>query len=361
MGPELTAFESAMAGLVGARHAIGVSSGTTGLHLCVLAANVCDGDLVVTSPFSFVASTNVLLYERAIPVFVDVDPKTGNIDPLRLADAVSDLQYGGRRARRWLPRNYRPRRTTLKAILPVDVFGQPADFDPISDTAKQHGLSLIEDSCEALGSEYKGRPAGMLGDVGVFAFYPNKQITTGEGGVVVTSRDDWAERMRALRNQGRAPGDAWLDHTYLGYNYRLDEMSAALGRQQLARLEILLAKRQRVAGWYNNRLLGIDSIQVPTPSPGTSRIGWFVYVIRLERGVDRNAVAGRLEKEGVPSRPYFPSIHLQPYMRERFGYMSGDYPISEDLSARSLALPFSTIMTERQVESVCQKVTKALR
>lgn len=360
MGSRIVAFEQAMCAFTGAKHAIGVNSGTAGLHLCVRAAGIEPGDLVITTPFSFVASTNVVLFEHAVPVFVDVDPRTGNLDPQRVAEAVADLTQGGRAAQRWLPRKNAAHSEKLKAILAVDVFGQPADMDPLRETADRYGLVLIEDSCESLGAQYKGRPAGTLADYGVFAFYPNKQITTGEGGMVVTDDDQAADLMRALRNQGRAPGDTWLQHTHLGYNYRLDEMSAALGEVQMTRLEELLAARERVAGWYGERLSEIAAVEAPYLAAETTRVSWFVYVIRLRAGIDREAVAKRLGEVGIPVRPYFLPIHLQPYLVERFGYRMGDYPVTEDLGARGLALPFSGKMTEEQVETVCRALQRAL-
>jgi dTDP-4-amino-4,6-dideoxygalactose transaminase len=356
MGPYIQAFEAAFTGYTERRHAIGVNSGTAGLHLCVLAAGVGEGDLVLTTPFSFVASTNVILFERGIPVFVDVDPLTGNIDPNLVAQAVGDLLEGGSAAEKWLPRQGVQRASQLKAIIPVDVFGQPADLEPVCQAAAQAGLPVIEDSCEALGAEYKGRKAGTLGDYGVFAFYPNKQITTGEGGVIVTDDERAGQLMRALRNQGRAPGDTWLQHTHLGYNYRLDELSAALGTVQMARLEELLTKRQRVANWYKERLAGIPGVEAPHLAATTSRVSWFVYVVRFLPGVDRDGLARRLAERGIPARPYFLPIHLQPYMVERFGYRPGDFPVTEDLGRRGLALPFSGVMTEAQVERVCREL-----
>ena len=362
MGRYIDAFEAAMRAYTGCQHAIGVNSGTAGLHLCVRAAGIGPGDVVITTPFSFVASTNVILYEGATPVFVDVDPLTGNIDPAQVQQAAHDLANGGAAARRWLPRQGFPtdRPLRLKAILPVDVFGQPADLDPINQTAQTYHISVIEDACEALGAGYKGRKAGSLGDYGVFAFYPNKQITTGEGGMVVTNHAPAADLMRALRNQGRAPGDTWLQHTYLGYNYRLDEMSAALGAVQMGRLDDLLAKRQRVADWYGERLPEIPGIQPPALAKTTSRVSWFVYVIRLTQQVDRAAVAQALAQKGVPVRPYFLPIHLQPYMVERFGYRAGDFPVTEDLGQRGLALPFSGVMDEGQVDAVCRALAETI-
>jgi dTDP-4-amino-4,6-dideoxygalactose transaminase len=364
MGEKIVAFEDAFKRLTGLKHAIGVNSGTAGLHLCVRAAGIEAGDLVITTPFSFVSSTNVLLFEKAIPVYVDVERQTGNIDPTLLEQAADDLMVGGGRSARWLPRHLPARgwetRGSLKALLPVDVFGQPADYDAILPSARRYGLQVIEDSCEALGAEYKGHPAGTLGDSAVFAFYPNKQITTGEGGMIVTDDDGAARLMNTLRNQGRAPGDTWLDHTYLGYNYRLDEMSAALGVTQMARLESLLNARQQVADWYAQYLAGIDEITPPALVPNTTRMSWFVYVIRISEKINRDAFARLLISKGVPVRPYFLPIHLQPYMREMFGYEAGDYPVTEYLGRVGLAIPFSGALREEQVVIVCQAIREAL-
>jgi perosamine synthetase len=362
MGGRIDAFEQAFRRYTGARFAFGVNSGTAGLHLCVRAAGIGPGDLVLTTPFSFVASSNVLLFEQAVPVFVDVDPHTGNIDPDQLRQAAGDLAQGGKAAQRWLPRKGAgDSHAPLKAILPVDVFGQPADMDAVQAVASAHGVRVIEDSCEALGAEYKGRKAGTLGDFGVFAFYPNKQITTGEGGLVITDDERAAALMLALRNQGRAPGDTWLSHTYLGYNYRLDEMSAALGVVQMARIEELLQRREQVSQWYAQRLPEIAGVEAPCQSADTTRASWFVYVIRLAAGMDRQRIAQELGQIGIPGRPYFLPIPLQPYMVERFGYQAGDYPVTEDLGARGLALPFSGKMSEAQVERVCQALRDTLQ
>ncbi|MCX6036045.1 MAG: DegT/DnrJ/EryC1/StrS family aminotransferase, partial [Chloroflexi bacterium] len=247
-------------------------------------------------------------------------------------------------------------RRALKAILGVDVFGQSADWDSMRKVADEFGLKVIEDSCEALGAEYKDRKVGTLGDYGVFAFYPNKQITTGEGGIIVTDDAQAADLMRALRNQGRAPGDTWLSHTYLGYNYRLDEMSAALGAAQMLRLEKLLRKREQVAAWYEERLAEIPGVEAPVVERFATRMSWFVYVVRFDPAIDRDALAKHLEARGVPVRPYFLPIHLQPYMVERFGYRAGDFPVAEDLGRRGLALPFSGVMTEEQVEFVYRAI-----
>lgn len=347
LGPKVVEFERAFCNYTGAKQAIAVNSGTAGLHLCVRAAGIGPGDLVITTPFSFVASTNALLFEQAIPVFVDVDPKTGNLDAEQVADAAKNIH-------KYLPRASHIAPGTLKALLPVDVFGQPAAMDKIQAVAQEHGLKVIEDSCEALGAAYKGQKAGTFGDFGIFAFYPNKQVTTGEGGVIITDDEKAADFMRALRNQGRAPGDTWLSHTYMGYNYRLDEMSSALGIAQMKRLGEMLAKREAVAGWYAERLSEIPGIEIPVIAPETTRMSWFVYVIRLAKGIDRTALAKRLEARGVPIRPYFLPIHLQPYMVERFGYREGDFPVTEDLGQRGVAVPFSGVMTETQVDYVCE-------
>ncbi|MGD8553722.1 MAG: DegT/DnrJ/EryC1/StrS family aminotransferase [Anaerolineales bacterium] len=360
MGPEIEAFEASVAEYIGARHAVAVNSGTAGLHLCVRAMGVGEGDYVITTPFSFVASANVLLYERAIPIFIDVDVHTGNIDTSQVAEAAHELLEGGSRAEQWLPRKGVQPGGQLKAILPVDVFGQPADYEQLQSVAQEHDLFLLEDSCEAIGARYKDRPAGMFGEAGVFAFYPNKQMTTAEGGVVVSDNDELADMVRAMRNQGRAPGDTWLEHTYLGYNYRLSELSAALGRSQMERLDTLLEKRERVAGWYTKRLEPINGVEVPQIVESTTRMSWFVYVIRLEEGLDQAEVAQRLAERGVPSRPYFAPIHLQPYFKAQFGYREGDFPVTEDLGSRSLALPFSSVMPEEDVEYVCDVIAEVV-
>ena len=351
LGPYVKAFEQAFRDFTGAKHAIAVNSGTAGLHLCVRAAGWRDGDRVITTPFSFVSSTNVLLYERVTPIFVDAEPLTGNIDTVQLKAAVQDLMTSETAAAKWLP----PKGDSggkLKGILAVDVFGQPADFDEIRAAADPHDLTVIEDSCEALGAMYKNRPAGLLGDMGVFAFYPNKQITTGEGGLVVTNQDEAAAVIRSQRNQGRAEGDTWLAHTYLGFNYRMDEMSAALGTAQMSRIDELIRKRGQVADWYQEELADIDEIELPHTAATTTRDSWFVYVIRVKDAERRDEVSQKLKALGIPVRPYFSPIHLQPYMQEKFGYEPGRFPVTEDLGRRGLAIPFSGMMTREQVAAV---------
>lgn len=351
MGPYVQSFEQSFREFTGAKHAIAVNSGTAGLHLCVRAAGWSDGDRVITTPFSFVSSTNVLLYERITPIFVDAEPLTGNIDTVQLKAAVEDLNSSETAADKWLP----PKGDNggkLKGILAVDVFGQPADFDAINAAAKPFKLPVIEDSCEALGAMYKGRPAGLLGDMGVFAFYPNKQITTAEGGLVVTNDDKAAAIIRSQRNQGRAEGDTWLAHTYLGFNYRMDEMSAALGTVQMSRINELIRKRNQAAEWYREELSDIDEIELPYTAATTTRDSWFVYVIRVKDAEKRDEVSQKLKALGIPVRPYFSPIHLQPYMQERFGYEPGRFPVTEDLGRRGLAIPFSGMITREQIAAV---------
>ena len=366
LGPKIDEFEERFAAYVGARHAVAVSSGTAGLHLCVIAAGVGERNLVITTPFSFVASANVILYERATPIFVDIDPQTLNIDPALVAQAADDLARGGDAANRWLPPTLRHPPSAIcyrpSAILPVHAFGQPADMDPILEVAREYDLAVIEDACEALGAEYKGRRIGTQHETRntkhatVFAFYPNKQMTTGEGGMIVTDREDWDALFRSLRNQGRDVFDAWLNHTRLGYNYRLDEMSAALGLAQLGRIEELLAKRERVAQIYNERLREVEGVTIPYVASDTTRISWFVYVIRLAPEVNRNAVMAALEERGISSRPYFTPIHLQPFYRETFGYTEGDFPITESVARSTLALPFYGNLDEEKIDFVCESL-----
>jgi len=345
LGPRLVRFEETLAAYVGARHGIGVNSGTSGLHLCLIAAGVGEGDVVLTTPFSFVASANCILYERARPVFVDIDPDTLAIDPGALEHTVRRLTAKGER---------------VKAVLPVHVFGHPADMDPIAAVAAQYDLRIVEDACEAIGASYKGRSVGTLGDAAVFAFYPNKQITTGEGGMIVTADEAWDGLCRSLRNQGRDVFDGWLEHSRLGFNYRLDEMSAALGCVQVERLDEILARRARVADAYTKRLARLDHVTPPPVAPWVTRMSWFVYVVRLAEWLDRDTVIRDLEARGVPARAYFPPIHLQPVYRERFGHKAGDFPVSESLGHRCLALPFFGTMTDLQIDTVCGALGEVL-
>jgi perosamine synthetase len=338
IGPKIEEFERRMAEVAGRRFGIGVSSGTAALHVIVRALGIGRGDEVVTSPFSFVASANCVMFEGARPAFVDIDGATLNIDPSRVEAAITER---------------------TRAILAPDIFGLPCDWPALERIAAKHGLPLVEDSCEAIGASVKGAPAGSFGEAGAFAFYPNKQITTGEGGVIVTDREDLATLARSLRNQGRGESGEWLEHERLGYNYRLDEMSAALGLSQAARLDEILAERRRVADCYIRRLAGIDGVETLREPEGLTR-SWFVFVVVLARGVDRAAVMKRLGEAGVGCRDYFSPIHLQTYIREALGTKEGDFPVTEDVSRRTLALPFFTRMTDMQIEYVVEKLKEAV-
>lgn len=334
-GPMLKELEEKVADYVQARFAIGVSSGTAALHLAIKAAGIKDGDEVITTPFTFVASVNCILYERGRPVFVDINCQSLNIDPDLIEEKIT-----GR----------------TKAILPVHVFGQPCEMDRILAIAERHHLLVIEDACEALGAEIDGQRVGTLGDIGVYAFYPNKQVTTGEGGMVVTDDRDHASLVRSLRNQGRDDGTPESHHSKLGYNYRLDELSCALGVAQLQRIEELLAKREKVAALYNERLKGLGMIELPSFDPRMN-LSWFVYVIRLSVGIDRQSVMAQLDAYEIPSRAYFPPVHLLPYIQEMLGYRRGDFPRTESVSRSTLALPFHGKMREDEVNYVCDALS----
>jgi perosamine synthetase len=337
LGPRVRRFEEEFARYTGAAGAVAVNSGTSGLHLCLAALGVGPGDEVITTSFSFVASANCALYQGATPVFADIDPMTLNIDPAQVADLVT---------------------ARTRVVLPVDVFGQPADLEELGAIADRHGLALVEDACEAVGAERNGRRVGTGVKAAVFAFYPNKQMTTGEGGVIVSDDLGLCDVLRSLSNQGRDDAGTWMNHVRLGYNYRLDEMSAALGVSQLRRLDETLARRARVASWYSERLAGVPGVVTPYVAPGTTRMSWFVFVVRLEEGVDRTALMAALEADGVPTRPYFVPIHLQPLYRRRFGYRPGDLPVTERVAGSTLALPFFTRMTEDQVGYVCERLAR---
>jgi perosamine synthetase len=328
LGPLLAEFEERFAAWVDAPYASAVSSGTAGLHLALRAVGVSDGTEVITTPFSFVASANVALYERARPVFADIDPVTLNVAPDAVAAALS-------------PRT--------AAILPVHVFGYPADIAAL----ERLGVPIVEDACEALGAVFAdGTPVGGGPHPAVFGFYPNKQLTTGEGGMVTTADAAMKERLDSERNQGRAPNMDWLDHDRLGFNYRLSDVACALGLAQLERLEAMLAGRERAASWYLQALAGIEGLGLPCPNEGGVRRGWFVFVIQLPRGVDRDGTIRALAERGVPSKPYFPAIHLMSFYRERFGHREGEFPVCEDVAARSIALPFFPELSEGQVARV---------
>lgn len=336
LGPQTEQFEQALARYVGVQHAVAVSSGTAALHLIVRALGLGPGDEVLVPSFTFAASVNVLLYEGATPVFVDVEPDTYNLNP-------ADLE------RKVTPRS--------KAIMAVDVFGHPVEWDAILPVAEQYGLRVIDDACEALGAEYRGRRVGQFGDATSFAFYPNKQMTTGEGGMIVTDRADIARLARSLRNQGRGEMGAWLEHQRLGYNYRMDEMSAALGASQLRRLDTFLARRAAVAQAYDELLRGLEWVRPPLVRPHV-RVSWFVYVVTLAPGLDRDEIIRGLAARGIPCRGYFSPLHRQPYLQERLGQATPALPVTDDAARRTLALPFHNHLTVDQAAEVVAALTR---
>jgi perosamine synthetase len=336
LGPLLAEFERAFCSYLGAAFGSAVSSGTAGLHLALRAVGVTDGDEVVTSPFSFVASANAILYERARPVFVDIDPVTLNIDPQGAAAAVTD-------------------RTA--ALLPVHIFGYPADMPAL----ERLGPPIVEDACEALGAVHAdGVTVGARGHPAVFGFYANKQLTTGEGGIVTTADPAIKERIDSERNQGRAPDMGWLDHDRLGFNYRLSDIACAIGLAQLERLDELLGARAHAASLYRETLGAVEGLELPCPDAGGDRRGWFVFVVQLPHGVDRDETVRALVARGIQSKPYLPAIHLMSFYRERFGYRGGEFPVCEGVAARSIALPFFPQITEGQVARVAEQLRAVL-
>ncbi|HEX6687254.1 MAG TPA: DegT/DnrJ/EryC1/StrS family aminotransferase [Solirubrobacterales bacterium] len=340
LGPVGERFERDLAAWLGVEDAVGVSSGTTALHLGVRALGWGPGDEVLTSPFSFVASANCLLYEGARPVFCDVDPVTLNLDPAAVEAAVGERSAG---------------------ILPIHIFGFPAAMPALEAIAADRGLGVLEDACEALGAvDSEGRMVGTRGNLATFAFYANKQLTTGEGGMIVPAGPEIAVRLRSERNQGRAPDMGWLDHGGLGFNYRLSDLAAALGVAQMEKLDDMLARRAAVASLYAEGLAGIEAVAAPIASRGAERRSWFVYAIRLADGTDRDAVIAGLAAEGIASKAYLPCIHLFPHLRG-LGYREGQFPVAEAAAAHSLALPFFTAMTESQVARVCEALARSLR
>lgn len=339
IGPKVEEFEKKIADYVGVKHAIAVNSGTSGLHLLIKAFDIKDGDEVITTPFSFVASTNCILFERAKPVFVDINPETLEMDVDRIESVITDK---------------------TKAILAVDVFGQPMDMRKLREIADKHNLILIEDSCEALGSEYNGIKSGSMADAAVFAFYPNKQITTGEGGMIVTNDDNIAELCRSYRSQGRAITGFWLHHERMGYNYRMSEVNAVIGSVQMDRLDDIISRRNKVANMYNDRLSKIKGVTVPYVSPDTTVMSWFVYVIRLDENIDRDKVMEYLKQNGVACRPYFTPIHIQPYIKEMFGYAELDFPNTVAAGKSCIALPFYNDMNSEEIEYVVDILKKGI-
>ena len=322
-----------------APYAAAVSSGTAGLHLLCIAAGVGPGDEVITSPYSFVASANCAIYEGATPVFADIDARTLNLDPAAVEAAVTER---------------------TKAVVAVDIYGYPCELEELRAICDRHGLALVQDACEALGARYRGQLVGSHGPAAVFAFYPNKQMTTGEGGMVTTHSEDEWRLLRSLRNQGRADSGGWLDHARLGFNYRIDDVRAALGLGQLERLDEILARRAAVAARYTELLSDIDGLELPCADDAEHERSWFVYVVALPRDADREAVIGALEARGVQTARYLPCIHLQSYMQERYGFRAGLCPVAEDVSSRTLALPFHARLDEGDQQHVAGALRAAL-
>ena len=339
LGPMTDRFERALADRVGAAHVAAVSSGTAGLHLCMKLAGIEPGDEVVTTPLSFIASANAIVYEGGVPVFVDVDERTLNLDPAAVEAAIT-------------PRT--------KALCLVDLFGYPLEYDELIAIARRHDLAIVEDACEALGSTYRGHPVGSFGHPAVFAFYPNKQMTTGEGGAVALgSEEEWA-LVKALANQGRTDrGDTFV-HEHVGFNYRLDELSAALGVAQLGKLDRILALRAQVAARYDALLAGVEGVRLLCPDDDVHHRSWFVYVVFVQPPAERETVIASLAGEGIASKPYIPAIHLQPAYRSRFGFAPGMFPVAEAAGARGLALPFHTALSAGDQERVAAALVRAL-
>jgi perosamine synthetase len=338
LGPTVTKFEQMWADRLGTKHAVACSSGTAGLHCCLHALGIGPGDEVITSSFSFVASANDILYTGATPVFADVDPLTFNMDPAAVEAAIT-------------PRT--------KAILIVDIFGYPAEVPALIEIAERHGLGIVEDACQSIDGDYNGKKLGTFGHPAVYGFYANKQLTTAEGGVILTDSDELYTQLKSLTNQGRSDDGAWLVHSRLGFNYRLSDVHAAIGIAQIERLDWMQDARARIAGMYQERMASIDGV---TPMyEGPQRRSWFVYAPRLDADLDRDRIIGRLEAEGVSAKPYLPCIHLQPYYREAHGHAPGELPITEAISASTIALPFFCEMTDDQVDRVCQAMERAIK
>ena len=332
LGEKTENLEYAISEYVGVKNSVCVSSGTAALHLIVRSMDIHNGDEVLVPSFTFAASVNAFLYEGALPVFVEIESETYNVDPAELEKKITNR---------------------TKAIMVVDVFGHPADWDEINRIADKHNLQVIDDSCEAIGAEYKGKKIGSFGDAAAFAFYPNKQMTTGEGGIIVTDNDEIADLCRSMRNQGRGEMGSWLEHDRLGYNYRIDELSSALGVSQFRRLESFLEKRSNVANMYNERLQQFDWLRTPQVKSNV-RMSWFVYVVTLAEGLDRDIIITEMEKEGIPARGYFSPVHTQKYIRELFGDLSGTLPVTENIAKRTLALPFHNNLTSDEVDTVVE-------
>ena len=341
LGPKLPEFEGAFAKYIGTKYAVAVNSGTSALFLCMLAVGIGEGDEVITTPFTFIATANTIMMVGAKPVFVDIDAETLNMAPAKIEAAITKK---------------------TKAILPVEVFGNPAGFDKICQIAEKHKLIVIEDSCEALGSALNGRKVGTFGKMSTFAFYPNKQITTGEGGMILTDEKELADICVSLRNQGRAKGGTWLSHERLGYNYRMSDINCALGLVQFSRIEEIKAKRKKVAQYYQQMLAGDDRLIVPAEAEGCD-VSWFVFVVRLAEKYSRQQrdnILQAMRVREIQVSNYFTPVHLQPFIAERFGLGEGDFPITESVAERTIALPFYNNLTEDEVAIVCEALKQAL-
>jgi len=338
IGPKIQEFEEAICDYIGVKNAVGVNSGTSALHLLVKALGIEEGDEVITTPFSFIASSNCLLFEKAKPVFVDIEVKTLGMDLDKVEEKINDK---------------------TKGILTVDVFGQPFNMEQTMEIARKYNLNVIDDSCEAIGGEWRGIKTGAFTH-STFAFYPNKQITTAEGGMVVTDDNGIAQLCRSMRSQGRSVTGPWFYHERLGFNYRMSELHAALGLVQLSRLDQILSRREEVAREYNKRLKKIEGVKVPYIAPEVTRMSWFVYVVRLDKKIKRDGVIDYLKNQGIQSKAYFSPIHLQPFYREKFGYRRGDFPVCEEAGDTVLALPFFNIITKEEIDYVCDFLEKAI-
>ena len=339
LGPMTEEFERALADRVGAPYVAALSSGTAGLHLGVKLAGISPGDEVITTPLSFIASANAIVYEGGTPVFVDIDPTTLNLDPAAVEAAITEK---------------------TKAILPVDIFGYPIEYDALLQLAERHDLAVVEDACEALGATYRGRQVGSFGHPAVFAFYPNKQVTTGEGGAIAVQTEEEWTIAKSLANQGRSDRGDTFAHNRIGYNYRIDELSAALGVHQLRKLDRILRLRAEVAGRYNALLAEVEGIRLLCPDDDAHTRSWFVYVVYINPPAERDEVMARLVAEGIASKPYLPAIHLQEVYRERFGFTEGMLPVAEAAGAQGLALPFHTALSSGDQERVAAALVRAL-
>ena len=341
LGPKVREFEQAFEQYIGVKHAITVNSGTSGLFLCAKAMGWRPGDEILVTPFTFICSVTVPMMVGATPVFVDIDPVSLNMDPAKIEEKITDK---------------------TKAILPVEVFGNPAGIDEICNIAEKHNLQVLEDSCEALGSVLNGKKVGTFGQMSAFAFYPNKQMTTGEGGVILTDDDDLAEMCISLRNQGRGRGGGWLAHERLGYNYRLCDINCALGIVQLSRIEEIIEKRAAVANMYQDALAGEDRLILPQP-PAGSRMSWFVFVPRLVPGYtmdQRNTLLKKMLDRGIQVSNYFPPVHLQPFIADQFGCKTGDLPVTDEVVQGTFALPFHNHLTRDDINRVCKELRTCL-